>query len=125
MNIREELERELTKNQILTITEYACSTTTRFRKLMDCFFDPYHRIVLNATWIVTQSLELHKEMLVPYIPVLVAQITKPNNAEHLIRNSLRILELIEIPEAFHGLIMNTYLDLSRIQKQLLLSKLMH
>lgn len=107
MNIRLELEQELSEIQIIKITEYACSTPTRFRKLMDCFFDPYHRMVLAASWILTKALELHEEMLAPYIPNLVEQITDPKNAKHLIRNSLRILERIQIPEPFHGVIMNT------------------
>lgn len=107
MNIRLELEAELSKKQILAIAEYACSSPARFRKLMDCFFDPYHRLVLAATWILTKAIELHPLMLKPYLPQLVAQLTNLNNAKHHIRNSLRILELIEIPETFHGLVMNT------------------
>jgi hypothetical protein len=107
MNIRLELENNLTKSQINHIAEYACSTTTRFRKLMDIFLDENHIMGLRASWIVIRSIEINKSMLDPFITDLVSQITNPINAEHLIRNSLRILELLDIPEICHGLVMNT------------------
>lgn len=107
MNIRLALEQDFSKNKINEIAEYACSKPIRFKKLMECFFDPYHRTVLAASWVLTKSIQSHKEMLEPYFPEIITQITNPNNAEHLIRNSLRILELIQIPETFHGIVMNT------------------
>lgn len=107
MNIRVELEKELTKKQVNKITEYTCSTPNRFQKLMDCFFDSNHRMVLKASWVVIKSIPFHRAMLNPYISELVKQISKSKNQEHLIRNSLRILELIDFPEIYHGVVMNT------------------
>jgi hypothetical protein len=106
MNIFLELENDLSKDQINSITIYSCSSNARFKKLMDCFFDPNHRIVLRASWIVIQSIDYKRSMLDPYIQDLVAAISHPNMAEHLVRNSLRILELIDISEQYHGEVMN-------------------
>lgn len=110
MNIRLELETDLTKDQIQSITYYACSSVARFKKLMECFFDSNHRIVLRASWIVLESIEYKMQMLVPFIPDLIASIVFPQNAEHIIRNSLRILEMIQIPIKYHAQIMNACFD---------------
>jgi hypothetical protein len=110
MNIRLELENEHFKNKMNEIASYACSTPGRFRKLMDCFFDPDHRMVLAASWIISKSVEIQNGILDPFLPKIVAQLTNPHTKKHLIRNSLRILELIEIPETLHGLIMNACFD---------------
>ena len=110
MNIRVELESKPTKDQIKSIAAYACSHPSRFQKLMNCFFDSHHRLVLAASWVLTQAITLQPTMLEPYFPDLINHISNPNNAKHLIRNSLRILEIVKIPESFHGAIMNACFD---------------
>ncbi|HRH61574.1 MAG TPA: hypothetical protein PL045_13445, partial [Chitinophagaceae bacterium] len=45
-------------------------------------------------------------MIAPHLQTLVAQLQRGDVHIAVIRNSVRILEAIEIPEAFHGDVMN-------------------
>jgi hypothetical protein len=45
-------------------------------------------------------------MIQPYIKDLVAQLPRKDVHNSVIRNSVRILEAIDIPEAYHGEVMN-------------------
>ncbi len=108
MNIREELLKEKihTKEHALKIADYACSSNPRFKSLMQCFLDKEYRVAQRAAWSVSWAARKKPEMVKPYIKDLVAQLQRKDVHDAVKRNSVRILEEIEIPEAFHGDVLN-------------------
>jgi len=108
MNIREELLKEKIhlKTSALKISEYACSSPARFKTLMKCFLANEYRLAQRAAWSVSGAAKKNPAMIRPYIKDLVAQLKRNNVHNAVIRNSVRILEAIEIPEKFHGEVMN-------------------
>jgi len=107
MIIRDEILKEHSKENALRIATYACSSKKNFKELMKCFLDKEYRIAQRAAWSVSWAARKKPEMIQPYIKVLVEQLQRKDVHHAVIRNSIRVLEDMEIPEAFHGEVMNT------------------
>lgn len=108
MNIREELLRQQIhfKKHSIAITEFAASSDKNFKDLIDCFLSKDIRVAQRAAWSVSWAAEKYPEMVQPYIGVLVDQLKRKDVHNAVIRNSLRILEDVIIPEKFHGEVMD-------------------
>lgn len=106
MNIREEITREHSKEQAVRIATYACSSKKNFKELMACFMADEYRLAQRAAWSVSWAARMNPGMVEPYIGDIVLQLKRPDVHASVTRNAVRILERIEIPEKFHGDVMN-------------------
>ncbi|MBW0178308.1 hypothetical protein [Sediminibacterium sp.] len=106
MNIRLELEKEHSKEQASRIANYAVQHKKQFKELMDCYTDENYRLSQRAAWSVSWAAKNKPAMIEPYIGVLVKRLQEPGVHPAVIRNAVRILEDIAIPEQFHGEVMN-------------------
>ncbi len=111
MNIRAELLKEHSKEQARRISNYACTSKESFEELMQCFLDKEYKVAQRAAWSVSIAAQQKPEIINPYIPTLVAQLQNKQAHDAVIRNSVRILQQIEIPETLHGEVMNTCFQL--------------
>ena len=112
MNIREELLRDKIhlKEQALKISAYACSSPKNFKELMQCFLANEYRLAQRAAWSVSWASKQNPQLVKPYIKDPVAQLSRKDVHDAVIRNSVRILQQIEIPESLHGEVMNNCFD---------------
>ena len=110
MNIREEILKEHSKEHALKIAAYACSSKKHFKELISCFLDPEYRVAQRAAWSVCWAAKKNREMVNPYVGALVAQLRRKDVHDAVIRNSVRVLEDIDIPESFHGEVMDACFD---------------
>jgi|SRR5690242_323199 len=108
MNIKEELLKEKiqTKTKALAIAEFACSSPKNFKELMKYFLAKEYRLAQRAAWSVSWATRKKPELIKPYIKDLVVQLGRTDVHRAVIRNSVRILEAIEIPQELHGDVMN-------------------
>jgi len=108
MNIKEDLlkEKNQTKTKALAIAEYACSSQKHFKELIKCFLANEYRLGQRAAWSVSWAARKKPELIKPYIKDLVGQLGRTDVHDAVIRNSVRVLEAIEIPEELHGDVMN-------------------
>ena len=113
MNIREELlkEQNHTKQQALKISEYACSSAKHFKALIQCFLSNEYRVAQRAAWSVSWAAQKKPVLIQPYIKNLVEQLLRKDVHDAVIRNSVRILQKIEIPVQLHGELMNSCFQL--------------
>ena len=109
MNLREELlkEKNHTKEQALKISEHAISSPKRFKELMQCFLSNEYRVAQRAAWSVSWAAQKNPELIQPYIKDLIEQLPRKDVHDAVIRNSVRILQKIKIPQAFHADLMNS------------------
>ncbi|MEP6682848.1 MAG: hypothetical protein ABJA35_06295 [Parafilimonas sp.] len=109
MNIREELLREKnhTKEQALKISEFARSSPKNFKILVHCFLSNEYRLAQRAAWSLSWVAKKNPSLINPYIKDLVAQLSRKDVHNAVIRNSVRILQQIEISESLHGELMNS------------------
>lgn len=106
MILREEILKEHSKTHALTIANYACESEVSFKELMQCFLDNEYRLAQRAAWSVRCAAKEKPEMIYPHIKDLVSVLQKKNVHDAVIRNSVRVLQEIEIPEKYHGEVMN-------------------
>lgn len=106
MNIHEALKSGHSLALAQEIAAYACSSPKRFNELMRCFMSDEYRIAQRAAWSVSWAARKKPAMIMPHVAELVAQLSRKNVHNAVIRNTVRILEEIEIPESFHGEVMN-------------------
>ena len=106
MNLEAEILKEHSKVHALKIAAYACSSQTCFKELMSCFMSDNYRLAQRAAWSVSWSARKKPVMVIPYIKDLVAVLEKNNVHDAVIRNSLRVLQDIDIPEEYHGIVIN-------------------
>jgi hypothetical protein len=107
MNIRTELEREHSKEQALRIAHYAVQNKKQFKELMNCYTDEDYRLSQRAAWSVSWAAKNNPSMIEPYIGVLVKRLQEPGVHPAVVRNAVRVLEDIELPEQYHGEVMNS------------------
>ena len=106
MNIKEEILKEHNRTHAIKIANYACLSKKNFKELMQCFMSGEYRLAQRAGWSVSWAVEKKPEMIQPFIKNIVAQLKRKDVHNAVVRNSVRILERINIPEAFHGEVMN-------------------
>src|SRR5262245_1947159 len=99
MNIRKALLEDKVQNlkTALSIAEYACSSNNRFKELIRCFLANEYRLAQRAAWSVSWAARKKPELIKPFIKDLVAQLCRTDVHDAVIRNSVRVLEEIEIP----------------------------
>jgi hypothetical protein len=106
MNIEQEILKEHSKKQAMKVALYACSSKKNFKELMHCFMTGEYRLSQRAAWSVSWAARTKPEMIKPYIKDLVAQLPRKDVHPSVIRNSVRILETLTIPEELQGEVMN-------------------
>jgi hypothetical protein len=106
VNLREEILKEHSKTHALTIANYACESKKNFKELMKCFLDEEYRLAQRAAWSVSWAAKQKPEMIYPHISDLVSVLHKKNVHDAVIRNSVRVLQEIEIPEKYQGEVMD-------------------
>ena len=108
MNIRETLlkDKVYAKTMATEVSEYACSSDKNFEELMQCFLSNDYRTSQRAAWSLSWAARKNAARIKPYIAVLVKQLGRKDVHAAVIRNSVRILEAVEIPAALHGQVMN-------------------
>ncbi|GEO12048.1 hypothetical protein [Segetibacter aerophilus] len=106
MNIRDELLKEHSLANTRKIVNFACASEENFEQLMQCFLCQEYRVAQRASWAVSHVASRLPSFINPYIKDLVDQLSKKEVHNAVIRNSVRILQQVEIPEECHGQVLN-------------------
>lgn len=117
MNIGEELLKYQvqSREQALRIAQYAISSEQNFKELIQCFLSEDVRLAQRAAWSVSWAARKNPEIIRPYVGTLIRQLKRTDIHDAVIRNSVRVLEELEIPEEFHGEVLDVCFDF--IQKR--------
>ena len=108
MKIKEALleESAYNKTTIMAAAKYACTSAARFKELIACYLSSEEKLSQRAAWCLGWAAKINAAMVTPHIKALVDQLERKDVHYAVIRNSMRVLEGIEIPEALHGDVMN-------------------
>ncbi|MGV3603443.1 MAG: hypothetical protein ACO1N1_19650 [Dyadobacter fermentans] len=113
MNIRNELLADVyqSKQKATQVAMYACTSEEAFRQLMHCFESDEYRLAQRAAYALSIATEERPELIRPYIGVLVSQLKRTGIHDAVVRNSARILQETDIPDEFHGELMNAAFEI--------------
>jgi hypothetical protein len=106
MNIRETLLAEHSKKQCDKIVEYIGNDKRRFAALMKLFFEGEYRLTQRAAWPMSYCVGNHPELIEPYYKPLIDNLKKKGLHNAIIRNTVRLLQDVEIPKKYQGKVMS-------------------
>src|SRR3982750_4822205 len=102
MNLRETILAERSKAQTDRIIKWVGSDQARFDELFDLFLNDEYRVVQRAAWPLSYCAMSHPLLIKKHFAKLVKNMKKPGLGDSVKRNTVRLLQHIEIPVKFHG-----------------------
>lgn len=102
MNIKAELLREHSKNQVMKIVNFIGEDEERFSELVQLFLNADYRLNQRSAWAVGHCGILHPQLIKPYFSAFIQKLQEPNIHDAVKRNIVRIWEDVEIPEEYLG-----------------------
>ena len=106
MHLEKLLAEEHSKRQCDRIVRYIGRDKERFAELMRLFFKGEYRITQRAAWPLSYVVRLHPELITPYFKRLLDNLDKDDLHVAVVRNTVRLLQDVDIPAKFHGRVMN-------------------
>ena len=106
MNLREEILKEHSKAQCNKIVQWVGDDQKRFDELFNLFLYDEYRVVQRAAWPVSFSVIAHPHFINKHWNKLIKNLQRPNLHDAVKRNSIRLLQGIDIPKKYQGDIMN-------------------
>jgi hypothetical protein len=106
MNIKTALLKEHSKKQCNAIIKYIGKNPERFAELMKCFFEGEYRVTQRAGWPMSYCAAKYPDLIKTYFKKLLENLAKPDLHDAIPRNTVRLLQYVDIPEKFHGQVMD-------------------
>jgi hypothetical protein len=110
MDLQILLVAEHSKKQCDRIVKYVGADPERFGQLVRIFFAGEYRITQRAAWPLSYCVRLHPELIRPYFKPLLDILSRKDIHVAVIRNSLRLLQDVDIPKRYHGRVMSICFD---------------
>ncbi len=111
-----ELLKEHSKAQVLKIMEYIGADQSKFDELIGLFLNDESRIAQRAAWAVSHCVESRPHLIQPHLENMVFNLKEPKLHDAVVRNTVKILAELDIPETLQGHIINIYFDYLLSQK---------
>lgn len=106
MKLREEILKEHSKAQCAKIVKWVGSDQQRFDELFGLFINDEYRVVQRAAWPVSYCVIAHPSLINKHWKNLIKNLGKPGIHDSVKRNSIRLMQDLDIPEKYHGEIMS-------------------
>ena len=113
MKLREEILKEHSKAQCTKIVNWVGINQQRFDELFTLFLQDEYRVTQRASWPLSYCVSANPVFINKQWKSLINNLKKPDLHNAIKRNTIRLLQDIEIPEKYQGEIMNicfTYLE---------------
>jgi hypothetical protein len=106
MNLREQLLKEHSRANCDTIVDWIGNQQERFDELFQLFMCNEYRLVQHAAWPLSYAVINHPQLIKKHFSKLISNLSKPGIHAAVKRNTMRLLQDIDIPERYHGKIMD-------------------
>lgn len=88
------------------IVRWAGHNSARFDQLIGLFLHDEPLVVQRAAWPLSEIVCSHPRLIQPYLGELLRYYIQPGHHDAVRRSTVRMLQWIEIPEAYQGIVMN-------------------
>lgn len=106
-NLKNLILEEHSKQQCDLVVKYIGNDKKRFAELMKIFFGDEPRLSQRSAWPMSYIVKDHPRLIEPYLNKLISNLGKKNLHNAILRNSVRLLQDIEVPVKYHGKLMDT------------------
>ena len=107
MDIREQLLKEHSKSNTEEIANYVNDDSNRFLSLINLFLHDEWIITQRAAWVISKCVDKFPHLIIPHLEEIIFNLEKANLHVAVKRNTLRVLEKVNIPEKLCGSIANS------------------
>ena len=105
MDLKETILEKHSKAQCDKIVKYVGNNKDRFAELMKLVFDGEPLVTQRAAWPMSYCVKNHPKLIEPYYKKLLNNLEKPNLHDSILRNTVRLLQYVKVPEKYHGQLM--------------------
>jgi hypothetical protein len=105
MDLRNQILAEHTKANCQKIVSWVGDDAKKFNELFELFLQAEYRIKQRAAWPMSYCAIAHPEFMRNNFDKLILNLKKPRIHNSIKRNSLRLLQEVDIPEKYEGDIM--------------------
>lgn len=102
MDLQKALLKEHSKAQANQIADYVGDNEPIFKELVDVYLAGPYRITQRASWPLTICVERHPELIKPHLNKILKLLNTPSIHDAVKRNTMRLLQFVEIPKIYHG-----------------------
>lgn len=102
MDIRTALLQEHSKHQNQRIVDYVGKDVERFAELIELFWGNEYLVTQRAAWTLSDCCQNHPDLIQPYLERFIHNLRSPDLHDAVKRNTLRVLQIIDIPEDLLG-----------------------
>lgn len=106
MNLRETILAEHSKANCNKIVNWVGDSQERFDELFNLFLNSEFRVNQRAAWPISYCVINYPKLISRHFSRLIRNLHKPILHDSIKRNTVRLLQHIDIPEKFHGEIMD-------------------
>ena len=106
MDIKAALIREHSSAMRDKIVAYVGDDKKRFEELIFLMLTSEYRVAQRAAWPVSYCVENYPELIKPWLQKMIKKLDEKNIHDAIKRNSLRILQTVNIPEKLCGELYN-------------------
>jgi hypothetical protein len=106
MDLRRTILAEHSKANCNKIVNWIGHSQARFTELFNLFLHSEYRVNQRAAWPLSYCVIAHPNLISPHLAKLVKNLHKPGIHDSIKRNTVRLLQHIDIPKKFHGEVMD-------------------
>lgn len=106
MHLREQILKEHSKANCDKIVKWVGDDQLRFNELFNLFLHDEYRVVQRAAWPVSYCVRNHPDFVKKHFSKLIRNLKKPGIHDAVKRNTVRLLQDVEIPGKYRGEIMD-------------------
>lgn len=111
MKLRDAILKEHSKAQKDKIVAWVGNSQSRFDELINLMLqDKDEKVIQRATYPMSYCVEAYPSLITKHLDKLLKNLSNRKQHNAVFRNTMRALELITIPEKYHGVIMNFCFD---------------
>jgi len=117
MDLKQEILKEHSKRQTAKIEKWINGDQKKFDELVKLFLNGEYRITQRAGWPMSNIAIKHPKLIHKHLKNLLLNAQKPGLHNAVFRNTVRLLQFVEIPKSLHGLTAETCFQLFNDRKQ--------
>ena len=106
MKLRQEILKEHSKAQCSKIVKWVGSSQERFDELFGLFLHDEYRVVQRSAWPLSYCVIAHPSFISKHWKQFISNLKKPTLHDAVKRNSVRLMQDIDIPKKYHGEVMD-------------------
>ena len=106
MKLRETILKEHSKANCRRIVKWVGDDQKKFDELFKLFMNDEYRVVQRAAWPMSYCVEDHPGFIKKHFAKLLKALEKPGVHDSVKRNGIRLMQYADIPEKFHGQVMD-------------------